>query len=145
MNPSVNIIEPLRPSSPQWRQVPVPSLLGRSGYAIEAWFYPPGAIAVLSAVEVAYERDGSTPGPEYHLSMSRQRLGRGTERLPSIDAQWVLEQFGGIGALEDNHVESGLVRNFWRPVAQPLIGRECPCVADEPAIREDKGDFVWHP
>jgi hypothetical protein len=42
-----------------------------------------------------------------------------------------------------NHVPSGRVRNFWRPVADHLSGYECPCVADEPAIREDKGDYVW--
>ena len=33
--------------------------------------------------------------------------------------------FGVEGALEDNHVPGGLVRNFWRPVADHLEGREC--------------------
>ena len=44
---------------------------------------------------------------------------------------------------EDNHVPGGFVRNFWRPVADRFSGYECACVATEPAIVEDKGDFVW--
>jgi hypothetical protein len=28
-------------------------------------------------------------------------------------------------------------------VADHLSGYECPCQETEPAIREDKGDFVW--
>ena len=38
---------------------------------------------------------------------------------------------------------NGCVRNFWRPVADHLSGYECPCVEHEPAMVEDKGDYVW--
>ena len=41
------------------------------------------------------------------------------------------------------HRRRGKVRNFWRSVATGLIGLECECKAEEPAIIEDKGDFVW--
>ena len=76
------------------------------------------------------------------LSISRQHRTLGTRRCSSTEARWVLVQFGVEGALEDNRVPGGLVRNFWRPVADHLVGRDCLCVADD-AIREDKGDFVW--
>ncbi|AHC47973.1 hypothetical protein AX27061_3513 [Achromobacter xylosoxidans NBRC 15126 = ATCC 27061] len=55
----------------------------------------------------------------------------------------MLDEFDLIDANEDNHVPSGRVRNFWRPVADRWAGYECPCQENEPAMREDKGDFVW--
>lgn len=61
---------------------------------------------------------------------------------------WMRKYWGGIGlegAEEDNHVPHGKVRNFWRPVAELLVGKECECKAEEPVIREDKGDFIWRP
>ena len=82
-------------------------------------------------------------GPEYHLSISRQHRTLGTRRCTSEEARWVLVQFRLEGAKEDNHVPGGMVRNFWRPVADHLVGRECLCVADENAISEDRGDFIW--
>lgn len=94
---------------------------------------------VLSAVEVAVERDGSSNGPEFHLSVS---MGPG-RRIDSKGAKWVKRQFGLEDATEDNHVQSGFVRNFWRPVADHLSGIECPCTETEPKMVEDKGDFVW--
>jgi hypothetical protein len=66
-------------------------------------------------------------------------------RCDSNEAKWVLDQFGLEGAEEDNHVPFGIVRNFWRPVADKLVGIECQCKAEEPEIREDKGDFIWRP
>jgi hypothetical protein len=100
-------------------------------------------VAVISAVEVA--ADGKIDkGPEYHLSISRQ-TPMGPRRCTSETARWVLKQFGLDGAEEDNHVPNGVVRNFWRPVADPLVGLECECKEEEPAIIEDKGDFVWRP
>jgi hypothetical protein len=44
---------------------------------------------------------------------------------------------------EDNHVPGGFVRNFWKPVAEKLIGHVCPCKDNEPEMAENKGDFVW--
>jgi hypothetical protein len=95
----------------------------------------------MSAVE--FIDDGKVAGPEYHLSISRQHPTLGTRRCSSVEARWVLKQFRLEEATEDNHVPGGLVRNFWRPVADPMVGRECPCVEVENAIREDKGDYVW--
>ena len=64
-------------------------------------------------------------------------------RCDTAAAKWVKRQFNLEDATEDNHVPGGVVRNFWRPVADNLSGYQCPCVKTEPAIREDKGDFVW--
>jgi hypothetical protein len=108
------------------------------GYPVEAWEHTSG-LFVLSAVEVAVDKPGETPlGPEYHLSIS---MNGG--RCSSADALFVLAAFGLSDAKEDNHVPNGHVRNFWRYVADNLSGYECACVDNEPAIKEDKGDFVW--
>lgn len=138
-----SIIKPLRPSL-AWQQWPVGGQLQNMGYPVERWFHPRTFIQAFSAVEVAVDKDGSSNGPEYHISISKLTRASVT-RVTSAEAAWVLLEFGLIGAEEDNHVPHGLVRNFWRPVADPLVGRECPCKADEPEIREDKGDFVWRP
>lgn len=53
--------------------------------------------------------------------------------------------YGREGAKEDNHVSHGIVRNYWRPVADRLVGKACPCKEEEPTIREDKGDVIWRP
>jgi hypothetical protein len=71
------------------------------------------------------------------------QLFGGPARCDRNEAKWALEQFGLDGAEEDNHVPGGVVRNYWRTVATGLIGLECECKAEEPAISEDKGDFVW--
>ena len=108
------------------------------GYAGLAFQHNEGFFAI-SAVEVPNIEAGSEPlGPEYHLSISKSG-----KRCSSGDAQWVLKQFGMEGATEDNHVPHGFVRNFWKPVAESKIGYECPCIDNEPAIKEDKGDFIW--
>ena len=92
------------------------------------------------------DRDGHSNGPEYHISVSQHSALRdGPVRADTLAAKWVLAQFGLDGALEDNHVPHGIVRNFWRPVSEPLVGRVCPCNATEVEIRENKGDFVWRP
>ncbi len=103
---------------------------------------------VLSAVEVAVDKDGTSNGPEYHISVSRATWpeGRYTPvRADTNHCKWVLSEFGLDGAEEDNHVPHGIVRNFWRPVASGLIGKECRCKAEEVVIRENKGDYVWRP
>ena len=108
---------------------------------MRAFVHPATCLAVISAVE--FIDDGKVDGPEYHLSISKQHRTLGTRRCSSTEARWVLVQFGADGALEDNHVPGGMVRNFWRSVADPLVGRECLCIETENVIREDKGDFVW--
>jgi hypothetical protein len=114
------------------------------GFPIEAWAHTSG-LAVFSAVEVARDKDNIDRGPEYHISVSKKADGR-PGRCTSEEATWCLQEFGGLsGWEEDNHVPHGIVRNFWRPVAEPMIGLECACKAEEPAIVEDKGDYVWRP
>ena len=127
-----------RPKGPGWREVPVSQCFSM-GYPLRAFIHERTNLAVMSAVEVASDED---KGPEYHLSISKQLLG-GPQRCDSNEARWVLDQFELDGAEEDNHVPSGKVRNFWRPLATGLIGKDCACKADEPAIVEDRGDFVW--
>jgi hypothetical protein len=133
-----SIITVPRPRLAGWREV---DCRLQTTAPHRAFFHDRHSLAVISAVEVI--DDEVIRGPEYHLSISRQHRTLGTRRCSSTEARWVLVQFGVEGALEDNHVPGGLVRNFWRPVADHLVGRECLCVADENAISEDKGDFVW--
>lgn len=127
----------LRPQGPGWVEIPGAAKL--SMYPARAFLHQRSNLAVISAVEVASDED---KGPEYHISISKQLLS-GPQRCTSDEARWVLGQFGLEGAEEDNHVPGGKVRNFWRPLATGLIGKECECKADEPAIVEDKGDFIW--
>jgi hypothetical protein len=84
-------------------------------------------------------------GFEHHISISKQlRNGAGT-RCDSDEANWVLDSVRQRRVEEDNHVPRGIVRKFWRPGADRLLGIECPRKAEEPATREDMGDFVWRP
>jgi hypothetical protein len=148
-----SIIQPLRPSGADWRGPFVVSLGVSDGYPCQMWEYDVRSgfsFRVLSAVEVATDKDGKSNGPEYHLSMSRQSFNfngtpMGPRRCSSVDAAWILEQFRLDGAEEDNHVEGGIARNFWRPVAEPLIGRDCECKSSEPRIIENRGDFIIRP
>lgn len=133
-----SIVQPLRPKSGAWQPVRIPKM-ATLGFAGEAWIDPQRGFSVISAVEVAKDKDGIDRGPEYHISIGRTDATRAS----SADAQDVLREFGLDGAEEDNHVPHGMVRNFWRPVADHLVGIECACKADEPAMREDKGDYVW--
>lgn len=145
-----DVIRPLVPMGARWREIPVPPPVQRLGYPVSAWLRLLDAdryVQVLSAVEVARDPGQPDLGPEYHVSMSCGRTSLaahgGPERIDSNDARAVLAEFGLDGWTEDNHAPGGRVRNFWRPVAEPLVGWTCRCVDDEPAIREDGGDFVW--
>lgn len=136
-----SIIQPKQPNGKGWHAATwwrKPPQLALLGYPVQAWEHRETGLFVLSAVEVANEPGQPQLGPEYHLSISRNG-----GRCPGNVAKAVLRAFGLEDAKEDNHVPSGFVRNFWRPVADHLSGYECPCVEDEPAMREDKGDFVW--
>lgn len=113
--------------------------LDAMGYPWQAWAHQANGLLVISAVEKPEPEPGEfDAGPEYHLSISA--MG---SRCSSADAMWALGQFDLADAKEDNHVPSGRVRNFWRPVADRLSGFECPCQDSEPAMREEKGDFIW--
>jgi hypothetical protein len=134
-----SIIQPLKPLGKDWNNIPTPQMPMESN-AIECWVHSEG-FAVLSAVEMAEaEGPGSPLELHYHISISKNRA-----RCNSNDARWILSEFGCEGAEEDNHVPHGIVRNFWRPVNENRVGIECACKEDEPAIREDKGDYVWRP
>jgi hypothetical protein len=133
------IIQPKTPLFDGWIELPLPPQFVTMGYDGEVFQHPETGMSVISAVEVAEVEPGSEElGPEYHISISK----RG-QRCTSEEANWVLQQFGLEDAEEDNHVPSGKVRNFWRHVADRLSGYQCPCKDNEPAMREDKGDYVW--
>lgn len=137
-----SIISVKRPRLPGWREVSTEGApIANSGWPYRAFFHEQSALAVISAVE--FIDDGKVDGPEYHLSISKQHRTLGIRRCSSVEARWVLVQFGLEEAVEDNHVPGGMARNFWRAVADPMVGRECRCVEGENAIREDKGDYVW--
>lgn len=144
MQTAESIIKPRRPKGSGWdgpESVPACDALG---YPAQGWYFAARGLFVISAVEVVPpENGGEDLGPEYHLSVSRRGPGGKPARCTSGEAKWVLRQFGLADALEDNHVPSGVVRNYWRPVADRLSGYACPCQDSEPAIREDGGDFVW--
>lgn len=133
------IVAPKYPVNRDWQRCRRPPAWVSLGYEAYGWRHPASGLCVISAVEVAKEADRIDRGPEYHVSISKN----GNERCTAQEAQWVLEQFGLDGAEEDNHVPHGIVRNFWRPVAERLVGMECACKASEPAIVEDKGDYIW--
>lgn len=134
-----SIIKPKRPTIEGWKLGPTPPSEVSLGYESESWFHPASGLCVISAVEVAKDGDGIERGPEYHVSISRE----GYRRCTSQEARMVIKQFDMEGAEEDNHVPYGIVRNFWRPVAEKLIGLDCACKETEPVIVEDKGDYVW--
>jgi hypothetical protein len=136
-----SIVSVLRPIRPGWDELPGAQQF-TMGFPARSYWHREHNLFVISAVETMQDED---KGPEYHLSISKPVRPGVTDRCSSAEAAWVLLQFALEGAEEDNHVPHGKVRNFWRPVANPLVGLECPCKADEPAIVEDKGDFVWRP
>lgn len=137
------IIQPLRPGA-GWQQWPVDvSTWPTRPYAIERWYNRLNEVQVISAIEVVKEI-GRDDRPEYHLSISGLKyMAVKNHRCSDSLARWALKQFGLDGWEEDNHVPGGLVRNWWRPVADPLVGQECLCKETEPEIREDKGDYIW--
>jgi hypothetical protein len=141
----VSLVSVKRPVVAGWRELPreaIPREAWQSARRVmRAYFHEGYSLAVMSAVE--YINDGKVDGPEYHLSISRQHRTLGTMRCSSREARVVLRQFGVEEAIEDNHVPGGKVRNFWRPVADPMVGRPCPCADTENAMVEDNGDYVW--
>lgn len=140
----MDIIHPKRPNGPGWDDCGDIRRQLRTGYPVHMWYHAGNNVKVFSAVEVANDGPGSIEkGPEYHLSMSRPLPNGEPGRCPLPEAMWVLAQFGLQDAEEDNHVPSGRVRNFWRPVAEPLVGIECPCVETETLVVE--GDYAYRP
>lgn len=143
----ISAVQPKAPIGHQWRRdLRREELIRRTGDPLlamqpfTAWEHLQGFV-VISSVEHPTPGQGEMDlGPEYHLSMTKE--GR---RVSSSDARAIRGMFGLLDATEDNHVPFGLARHFWRPVADRFSGHVCPCQDSEPAIREDKGDFIWRP
>lgn len=129
-----SVIKPLQPNNPVWKQG---EAVTGTGYPAKAYYHPRLQLFVISAVEVAEEEIG----PEYHLSISKSSLGSQPRRCSAEEARLVVKQFGAEGATEDNH--TSIIRNYWMPVNESLIGMECDCKDQEAVIRE--GDFEWRP
>lgn len=133
-----SIITPRAPRGKGWRCTGLSPRFFNNGFEAYAWEHTEENFYVISAVEVP-NRDR---GPEYHISVSKQTRF-GADRCTRNEAKFVRKAFGMEDAEEDNHVPNGVVRNFWLPVNQSLIGSECPCKDTEQAFRENKGDYVW--
>src|SRR5216684_3688654 len=99
-----SVVQPLRPLNQgrtQWfRDFAIAAGLIKAGYPIERWLHYATDIQVLSAVEVATDKDGSSNGPEYHLSASRMVYAPQFHavRIDTNAAKWVLAEFGLDGA-----------------------------------------------
>lgn len=137
-----SIIKPKAPKGEGWIYYGAGPDLTGGGFEVQRWYYPDQGFFVLSAVEVAHDPNDIEKGPEYHVSLSNRKYGHPV-RVDRNGARFVLKAFGMEDADEDNHVPGGVVRNYWRPVAEKLVGHVCPCKDEEPAMVEDKGDFVW--
>lgn len=138
-----SIIKPLTPKGDSWRQLPLPPSVRGQG-ALMMRFQHRAGYNVLSAVEMVEEERGSKPALHYHISITKYLHGE-VGRCPSQEALHLLKSFELDGWEEDNHVPHGLVRNYWRPVVDNDVGKECPCKDAEPVIREMKGNYIWRP
>lgn len=138
-----DIIQPLKPAGDGWIGGEDVRHQLRSEFPLTWWWYEPCRLYVLSAVEVAADTDGVHRGPEYHLSVSRQTPDLRPVRCSAEEGMFVLGAFGLDGWEEDNHVPDGKVRNYWRAVAENLVGRECACKETEHLVVE--GDFEHRP
>ena len=127
----IRLIQPKRPKSKVWQLVgtsPVPGFTHA-----EIWRHPTG-LNVLTNVETP-DQD---IGPEYHVSVTM--MGR---RCTSNEAMVALKAFDMEYSDEDNH--TAIARNYWQPVADSKAEYVCPCKETEPAIKMDKGDFIYRP
>lgn len=139
-----DILTPRRPTGGGWQDCGDIRVQMRSAYPVSMWWHEEHQLKVFSAVEVAYDGPGSIEkGPEYHLSMSKALPTGEPSRCSLAEAMWVLAQFGLDGWEEDNHVPNGVVRNFWRPIAENLVGIECECKETETLVVE--GDYEHRP
>lgn len=138
-----DIIPPLRPQGERWTGGRDIRQRLQSGYPVTEWWYGPLRLYVMSAVEVATDADGISRGPEYHISVSKQTAALRPERCSAEEGAFVLKAFGLDGWEEDNHAPDGKVRNYWRAVAENMVGRECACKETEHLVVE--GDYEHRP
>lgn len=132
--PSDVILKPKTPDHLDWTYV---THTYNNGFYAEYWESVAGHLAI-SAVEVVTDDDHEPPGPEYHVSFSKDG-----GRVPADEMARLLKIFGMQGATEDNHVEGGIARHYWMPVKALLIGIECPCKTTETVVVE--GDYEYRP
>ncbi len=145
----VSVIQPLAPKNVTWQEVPVEGPMAASKYPVRRWIQWPQSlqdlvgISIMSAMEVVADEPGGEEFPQYHISVSCFD-NRGKSIRPSRDMAYeVLAAFGTDGFEVDNHVPNSTVWNFWRHVADPVIGKPCVCVKDETLVIE--GDYPWRP
>ena len=136
MESVISAVQPKKPSGSKWKRLSYKNL---TGYPTQMYFHKPTKLCVISAVEVASHAPGLEPICTYHVSMSKN----GKYRATPEETRFVLRAFGMEDASEDNHVPGGIARNFWRPVNDNMADYVCPCQDSEPAIKEDKGSFIW--
>ncbi len=141
------IVKPLRPSGAGWVQWPwiaPPGYEDLRPYAIERWYNRGHEVQVMSSIENVQPEANVEARHEYHLSVSGVKFGANRiYRVSDSRARWAMREFRFDEFFEDNHVPGGLVRNYWRPVADPLVGQVCVCVEREPTMREMQGDYIW--
>lgn len=136
------IIKPLSPLNPrEWFCHGDVRAMLRSPFAVFCWDHHVHRLRVLSSVEPILE--GGITNPQYHLSISAEGTPGRPAPASAAQALWVVGQFGMEGGEEDNHVPDGVVRNWWRPVADRLVGKECECFELENV--QVVGDFVRRP
>ncbi len=145
MNLLDSVIQPLAPKdAAAWVCLGDVRQVLRSPFPVMGYQHPEFFLQVFSAVEVVNDPKERIPkGPEYHISIVRRVGGNKPTRCSAAEAKWVLEQFGLDGWEEDNHTPGGQARNFWRPVAEPLVGLECACRNEENVLVED--DYTSRP
>lgn len=135
-----SILAALRPAGPAWTELPLPFAMPPSMIDGRKFYHTRG-YNVLSCIELI-DGEGRAPAPEYHISISKvDWRKRRANRCPNDEALWILKCFDLDGWEEDNHVPGGVVRNYWRPVAENNVGKECPCKETETPVIE--GDFTW--
>ncbi len=136
MDSVISAVQPKKPSGSRWKKL---DYKGITGFPTCMYFHKPSKICVISAVEVASDGPGLEPICSYHISMTRN----GKRRTKPEETRFALRAFDMQYSNEDNHVPGGIARNFWRPVNDNMADHVCPCQDSEPAIKEDKGSFIW--
>ena len=126
-----SVIRPKGTTSRGWNYLGKADAAITCGYAGQLWEMSQRRLFVISALE-------AIDGPHYHLSASKNG-----GRCSRQEVKYILRCFGMTDAEEDNHVPHGIARNFFLPVDENKIGRECSCKTTEPAVVEDKGEYVW--
>jgi hypothetical protein len=123
-----------------WHETPLPAALEaqlRLGEHASCWLRR--NVVAISTLELAELPDGSGEvGPQWHLSISSAQ-----HRATAAQAARALEDFGLVGAEEDNH-EPGIARHFWLPV-DPARRRDCECKESEVTVVEPDGHRWTNP